>query len=294
MLSFSAEPLEKFSTLHTISLLNVLGIKSKFSFPRIVIVVNFNLQTPLQQNPQALLTFHLRDSDESPISENPDFCINNLTRWRLNISRYDTFMGYLQKMKCRHYKRFIETQKTFVKYGAKISLIEEDWSPYAEAVYNLYIKVAEKHGTQLYDLNFFCSIAKLKHYKLMCAWYGGSLIGALVIIDEEPIFHSMCCGLDYEHSKKSHTYSQMHYEFIRLAIEAKKYTIADIGPTANETKAMLDFQPVTACMDVYAHNRIIKCFLRFISLFTTATINSQAQLKLNFHLPGGKRVKGKV
>ena len=44
------------------------------------------------------------------------------------------------------------------------------------------------------------------------------------MINEEPVFHSMLCGLDYEHSKETRAYSFMHYEIIRLAIEAKKYS----------------------------------------------------------------------
>lgn len=283
MIEFSAIPLEKYASLHKISILSLLGMKTKFS-PNVVVAFNFNLQTPIQKSPKALLTFHLRDASSSPIPGSSDFCINNLKRWRLDISHYKTFMGYLQKMNSKHYKRYNETQKTFANYGATISLIEDDWSQYAETAHNLYLNVAEKHGTQLYDLNFFRAIAKLKEYKLMCVWYNSTLIAALVIIDEEPIFHSMVCGLDYEHSKKAHVYSQMHYEFIRLAIEANKYTIADIGLTANEAKAMLDFEPVSACMDVSAHNCIIRGFLRLLSRFTTATINSQAKLELKFHL----------
>lgn len=282
MLVFKAKPLEKYSSLHFISIPALLGLSVFPSFG-FSIVVDFNVETPIKQDPKALMTFHLRDANA--MSEKKDFCINNIMRWRLNIHSYETFTGYLQKMNRKHYMRFSETQETFTKYGAKISLIENDWSKYAETFYNLYIKVAKKHGTQLYDLDYFRQIAKLNNYKLICAWYESALIGALIIIDEQPIFHSICCGLDYNHSKKSHAYSLLHYEFIRLAIEANKYTIADIGPTANEAKAFLDFKPVSSCMDVQAHHWFARGILRFLSTFMTVTINSQANVEVHFHWP---------
>lgn len=288
MLSFKAKPLEKFSSLHFISIPALLGIKSKSSSFGVSIAVNFNLATPIKPSPQELMTFHLRDSNTEPAVKNLDFCITNLSRWRLDISSFKSFASYLQKMNRKHYTRFSDTQETFKKYGAKISVIEKDWSEHVDTLYPLYIKVATKHGTQLYDIDWFRAIAKLSDYKLICAWHEDALIGALVLIDEQPIFHSICCGLDYDHSSKSHAYSQLHYEFIRLAIESNKFTIADIGPTANEAKACLDFKPVSCCMDVWAHNRLIRGVLRLLSTFMSATINSQAKLKLNFHSPWRK------
>lgn len=290
MLAFNARPLENFSSLHKISLLNALGIKSKSTFPSFSIVIDFNLQKPLQKNPSALMTFHLRDSDTPPIDGGSDFCIANMQRWRLNISQYGTFTGYLQKLSRKYYRRFEETRKAFIDYGATIKVLEEDWSQYAEEVYRLYTNVAEKHGTLLYDLNYFRDLAKQSNSKLMCAWYKGSLIAVLIIIDEQPILHSICCGLDYDHSKTAQAYSWMHYELIRLAIESKKFTIVDIGPTANEAKRTLGFQPVSSCMDVWAHNGMIRGLLRFLSLFMTATINSKAKLQLGLRLPGKKSI----
>lgn len=296
MIEFTAVPLEKFSSLHTLSLLSLLGIKSKHPFFNYSVIVDFNLQTPPQQNTQAKMTFHLRDFDSSPHVK-PDFCITNVNRWRLDISHHSSFVGYLQKMKRKHYTRFDETQKTFANYGAKISVIEEDWSQYAEEVYKLYLNVAERHGKQLYDLNYFRMIAKQSQFKLICAGFEDHLIGALVIVDEQPILHSMCCGLDYNHSKNSHAYAYMHYEFIRLAIESKKFSIADVGITANDAKSMLDFQPVSACMDVIAHRWHLRALLRMVSFFVSATINPQARLALSFgikkqHLKHRENAKG--
>lgn len=48
----------------------------------------------------------------------------------------------------------------------------------------------------------------------------------------------------YEHSKLSYAYSWMHYEFIRYAIESKKFTCADVGFTGDEAKRILNFKPV--------------------------------------------------
>lgn len=288
MFSFKALPLEKFSNLHRLPLLNLIGIKSQSSFGAIPIVINFNLQTPIKKNSQALMTLHLRDASEKPSVESVDFCINHLTRWRLNLNGYKSFMGYLQKLNRKHYNRYSETTKAFTSHGASLSFIEDDWSEYAEKAYQLYTKVADKHGTRLYDLNFFREIAKNKDYKLMCVWLDKKLIAILVIVDETPVYHSMCCGLDYEDSKKTQAYSYMHFEFIRQAIEANKYTMADIGPTANEAKSMLGFTPINACMDVWAHNILIKGILRTLSRFVTATINSKARLELKFHFSKDK------
>ena len=245
-------------------------------------IINFNIHIALQQHPKAQLIFHIRDVNTAPLNGDPDFCVDNLIRWRLDISRYDTFTSYQQHMKPKHYRRFNETQQTFTRYGAKISLIEGDWSQYAETVYKLYTKVAEKHGAQLYDLNYFRIIAQQNKYILMCTWYKESLIAVLVLVDEEPFFHSICCGLDYDHSKTSQAYSQMHYEFIRLAIDSKKFTQADVGITADDAKSYLDFEPIPVCMDVTAPNIFIRGFLRFVSLFLSATINSKAKLEISF------------
>lgn len=280
MIVFKAIPLERYASLNTISLLSLIGIKSKFLPLNYSIVLDFNLKTSLQQHPKAKMTFHVRDS-EIPSEPRADFCIANVTRWRLDISDQDSFMGYLQKMKRKHYVRYEETQKAFTKYGATLSIIEGDWSQYADEVHKLYLKVAEKHGTQMYDLDFFHTIAKRSDYKLMCAWYDKSLIGALVMVDEQPVFHSMVCGLDYSHSKNSHTYAQMHYEFIRFAIESKKFNLADVGITANDAKSMLDFEPVKSSMDVFAHGWFLRNFLRMMSYFFTATINAKARLELS-------------
>lgn len=283
MLQFRAKPLENYSSLHAFPILSLLGIRSKKS-PCIKIAFNFNIQTPLQPQDTAQLTFNFRDVETSNNQERADFCIKNLTRWRLNLSQYDSFTDFLQKIKRKNYSSYRRTLKTFDHYGTTLSLIEGDWSDYADIAFQLYQNVAQRHGAQLYDLNFFRQIATLENYKLLCAWYNGSLIGVLVLIDEAPVFHSMVCGFDYHHSKNSYSYSRLHYEFIRLAFEERKYSLADIGLTADSAKSLMDFQPVMTCVDVSVKNRLIKRALRVLSRFVTSTINDQSKLevKLNF------------
>jgi hypothetical protein len=285
MIKFNAIPLEKYSSLHELPLLRLLGIKSRKS-PCIKMAFNFNLQTPMQDQTKAQVTFSVRESDtKNPVDS--DFCIKNLVRWRLNLSDYESFTDFLKKIKRKNYSSYRRTLKTFDNYGATISFIEEDWTHYADTAFQLYQNVAQKHGAQLYDLNFFRMIAKLEKYKLLCAWFNGSLIGVLVLIDEGSVFHSMVCGFDYNYTKKSHTYSRLHYEFIRLAFEEKKYTIADIGLTADSAKALMDFQPVMTCMDISVRNRLIKRLLRLLSRFVTSTINEESKLELKFHFTRG-------
>lgn len=264
IMSFKATPLEKYSSLNQ---LNFLGLKLKVAF-------NFNLTTPVPFH-QAQLSLNLRDSSIS--QSNPfDFTINNLKRWRLDISTYHTFSDFLTSLSRSRSKKYHSTQKAFYNCGASLSVIEDDWSQHAEEVYHLYSNVAKRHGAQLYDLNFFRTIAKLKEYHLMCLWYQDALIGALVMIDEEPIYHSMLCGLDYEHSQKLRAYSLMHYEIIRLAIEAQKFKTVDIGLTANRLKEIMGYRPVSASLDINAKNFLLKHLLRMLSRFMTATINSDS------------------
>ncbi len=281
MIRFNATPLEKYASLHVFPILSLFGITSKKS-PSIKLIFNFNLEKSIKSDNKAQLSFNLRDANMPPTPGTSDFCIKHLTRWRMNLSLYESFSDFLLKIKRKNYRSYRRALKTFEEYGATISLIEGDWSDYADSAHRLYLNVAEKHKAQLYDLNFFRMIAKSEPFQLLCVWYQGSLVGILVLIDEGETLHSMVCGLDYNHTKKAHAYSRMHYEFIRLAFEAKKYTMADIGLTADSAKSLLDFQPVAACMDVSAENPFLKGILRLISRFMTSTINEQSQFKWKF------------
>lgn len=282
MLKFKATPLENYSSLHTLPLLSVFGIKSIKS-PSIKIAFDFNINTPPQKQDSAQLTFKFSDFEPQPRQDRSDLCIRNMTRWRLNLSQYDSFMDFLQKIKRKNFSAYRRTLKTFDHYGTTLSLIEEDWSSYADIAFELYQNVAQRHGAQLYDLDFFRRIATLKPYQLLCAWYHGQLIGMLVLINEAPVLHSMVCGFDYHHSKASYAYSRLHYEFIRLAFENKNYTMADIGMTADTAKSLMDFKPVVTCIEVSIKNRVIKQVIRFFSRFVTSTINDQSKLEVKFN-----------
>ena len=283
MLTFEAIPIEKYASKHKVPLLSLLNIKMHYS-PQINVAFNFSL-LPINQMLNSQLLFTARDTNNASTPVTSDFCIKNITRWRVNLSGYDSFTDYIQThLNCRLQRKYEKTQSAFSDYGATFSLIEGDWSDYAEAVYHLYLNVAKKHKVLLYDLNYFRLIAKRKEYKLMCFWYNNSLFAALVMLDEEPILHSMLCCLDYNHSKLTHVYSKMHYEIIRLAIESKKHSIVDIGFTADKAKAVMGYHPVSSCIDISSQNRLIKFFLRFSSHFCTATITEESKLKLHFHL----------
>lgn len=281
MIKFRAKPLEIYSSEHILSILKFIGVKTKRT-PHIKIALNFNLKTPPLQDSKAQLSFHLRDADAFPRQKKADFCIKNLTRWRVNLFQYDSFSDFLQKIKRDNYRSYRRALRAFEAYGATMSFIEGDWSQYADTIYQMYANVAKKHGSELYDLDFFRHVAKLENYKLLCVWHEGVLIGALVLIDEAPVFHSMVCAFDYVHTKKCRAYSCLHYEFLRLAFEAKKYTIADIGLTADNAKASMNFQPVSACMDITAKNPLLKGVLRLLARFTTSTINEEAKLQFKF------------
>lgn len=290
MVIFNALPLEKHSSLHKIPILRLVGINANFS-PKLIIAFNFNLQTSLQKNTKAHLIFHLCDDHISPTGIPVDLSINQLRRWRLDIRNLKTYDDFLHHMNPRLYKKYLQTEEIFNASGVELRMMPNDWSQYADIVYQLYLKVATKNGAQLYDLDFFRNIAKRNDYKLMCAWYQDEMIGALVMVDEQPIFHSAICVVDYEHSKNARIYSQMHYQFIRMAIEENKYTIADVGITADKAKSMMNFHPIPSRMHIYASSRFLKLLLHILSSVTYVTINSEAQLKFKFRWFGFLRRK---
>lgn len=279
-LSFKATLLDKYSSFHKISALNLIGMKTE-KFP-LKVIFNFNLQTPIPEHTRSHLTFSVCDSDVNSDKKKFDFCIKNLTRWRLDVASYESFPAFLATLSQSRKKKYQQTQKACEEYGATLSVIESDWSQHAETVYNLYFNVAKKYGGVLYDLNFFHQIAKDPKYKLMCVWYKNSIVSALVMIDEEPVFHSMVCALDYEHSQMTRAYSLMHYEIIRLAIEAKKYTTVDIGMTGDRLKAIMGYKPVPVRMEITARNYFIKGILRTASRFFIATMNENAKVEVKF------------
>lgn len=291
MITFHAIPLEKHSSLHKASIFHLLGIKTQLA-PKLTITFNFNLQTDISAKPQAHLNIHLRDANGTydEMTKKSDLRVENIRRWRLNIASFASFTDFLQKMNPRIYKKYLETQKVFNESGSRVSVINNDWSQYADSVYQLYRNVAKRNGAQLYDLIFFRKIAQHPSYKLMCLWHKDTLIGtkdtligALVMVDEAPTFHSAICAFDYDHSKKCRAYSIMHYEFLRIAFNEKnKYTTADIGITADKAKSLMGYHPVLSCMEVSARNWFLMLILRSISRFIMLSVNSDAELEWRF------------
>ncbi len=243
---------------------------------------NFNLHTPLKINPKAYLTLHTQDADKPPATPNCCYSLTQLKRWRLGIGGYSSFEDYLDSLIRWHHCNYVKSEKIFTNYGCKITVIEEDWTQYVEAVYPLYYNVAQRHGDVLYDIRFFQAAAKRPDYKLICAWFEDKIIGMFLLQEELPTIHSVICGLDYHHSTKSYAYSWLHYALIHWAIETKKYQNVDIGLTANESKRAIGFEPISARMDIYSKGVITRNFLCAASLLTKATITSEAKLKLRF------------
>lgn len=258
-----------YSYLHEVSFLKLFRIKVLF---------HYNLLSPPQNFSEAALVFHTRDSHQP--QHKADFCITGCNRWELDVSQHSSFDSFLEKINSKHKQQYRKTEKIFNESGATISRIEEDWSKYADTVYQLYENVALKRGTAMYDRSFFHAISKEPSYKLLCAWLHGQMIGVCVLVEEFPILHSMCAGIDYEYSKKIYAYSKLHYEFIRWVIESKKFTVAEIGITADTAKSSLGFKPIPSCIDISSPSRVVRPFLRFFSKFVTATITSESKMKL--------------
>src|SRR5690242_19621566 len=130
MIAFEALPLEKYSSLHRISLLSLLGIKTRTA-TRLQIVFDFSLSAPQTVDPQAPLSFIFRDAQLTPGLKKADFSIQGIKRWRLPLSHYGSFEDYLAKIKRCDFKRYTKARKAFESAGATLTLIEEDWSALA-------------------------------------------------------------------------------------------------------------------------------------------------------------------
>lgn len=272
-----AEPLKGYSSLHEVSF---------FHFFRMKILFDFNLLKESPSCSEATLIFQERDTEEAKPTGN--FSITGCTRWEIDTSQYATFNDYLEAMNAKHYKQYCKTENIFNESGAKVMCVEGDWSEYVEDVFQLYEKIAEKHGARLYDKSFFQMISKQNHYKLICAWFQDEMIGMSVVIDNPPLLQAVCGGLDYKHSKQLHAYSKLNYEFIRLAIESKKFTKADNGMTGDEAKKSLGFKPIPTSFAISSPRPFVRGILSFLSTFIKATITSEGKMKLNFTLPGKK------
>jgi predicted N-acyltransferase len=278
----TAVPLEGYSSLHEVSLGGFLGWENMWPKKHFFIQIDFNVHTQLQIHPQAYFTFHLRDADKPPAHAHCCYMIKQLQRWEIDISAYSSFDDYLGTLIRWHRCNYDKTKKTFNAYGCQLSYIEGDWSQHAETAYRLYCNVAKRYGEKLYDLKFFQATAKRSDYKLLSAWFEGAMIGMYIFQEEFMTLHSSCCGFDYNHSSKCYLYSWLHFELIRLAIEAKKYQKVEIGITADESKSRIGFKPIPCCLDIYTKGLIPDMVLRTASVFTSATIDTQGKIKVSF------------
>lgn len=276
-----ATPLECYSSLNQLSFFDL--VRWPFNWPKkqFYLQFSFNLHTPLKIDPRAYLIFHLRDATMAPSSPNRCYTIKSLTRWRLDIKNFQSMEDFLLKAKRRHRNSYAKSKKFFTEYGCSTTVMKGDWTKYVPEAYSLYAKIAERHGEWLYDLHFFKQIAKRPDYKLLAAWFQGTMIGMTVIQEEPPTFHSICGGLDYFHSSHCCAYSWLHYALIEEAIKAGQFQNVDVGLTADEAKNNIGFSPIPSCMDIYSNGKMTRAFLRTISPFTTATIDSKGKLNLS-------------
>lgn len=273
-----AEPLQHYSSLNKLSFFDL--IHWPFSWPKkeFYIQFSFNLHIPLKIDPRSYLTFYMQDA---ALSSGKGCCytITDLTRYRLDISSFDTLEDFLSNINSHRRNNYKKSKKTFSNYGASISYVEGNWTSYVPEVYALYANLASRHGNWLYDLHFFEDAARREDYKLLCAWYEGEMIGVSVIQEERKTLHAVCGGFDYHHSSKASAYSWLNFSLIEKAIQNGSYDNVDVGITADESKHAIGYQSIASKIDVYSKGPFTRLFLKFFSLFVKATISSDAKLK---------------
>jgi len=275
-------PLEKYASIHELSLAGLMGFSNAWPDRHFFIQFDFNMHTPFQIDPKAYLSFHTQDADKAPALNGCCYSISEFNRWRLNIEAFSTFDEYLSSLIRWHRCNYSKSEKSFKKMDCEISIISGDWSEYVDAVYRLYTNVARKHGHKLYDRHYFEILAKREDSLLISAWHKGEMIGHFVLIEELPTLHSICCGLDYERSSESYSYSWLHYELVRFAIQAQKYHNIDVGLTADNSKKLIGFVPVLSRMDLYTNGVVTRGLLRVAHAVSRAKITPDAKVK--FHL----------
>lgn len=276
MAKFTAKPLLAYSSVHEISVAEILG-KRLF----ITALIDFNLHTSPLNYPKTSLVFRGRDAEIQRPNE-VAFSFTHMARWRVDVSKYDSFEDYVHDLSHSQFKNLKKTEEKFISSQDTLLILDGGWSEYAEEVYKLYSNVALKHPPPIYDLGFFREIAKRKEYKLIGIQCNRQLIGAAVLLEEYPTLHAICCGLDYHHSSGCNAYSYLHYTFLRIAIESKQFATADMGFTADEAKAIMGFKKIDAVLDVSVRNQVFCRLLRFISYFFEATITSDSKLRVRF------------
>lgn len=275
-----AKPLKNFSSQHEGVLLSLFGLE----LVHISSVMSFNVMTPLPRELNKTFTIHTHPVEGSQKKSRADFCIEDLRQWAMDLTPFKTFDDYLHHLNYKQRYNHQRTDECFAQQGCKVNVIDGDWSEYADRAYALYHHVASKY-TQIFDIDFFRTIAKLPNYKLICAWCDQKLIGAIVTVEEGTTIHSMVCGLDYLYSKRSFTYSKLHYEFIRHAIASGRFKSADVGVTADQAKKTLGFSPTPAIVEITAKNRLIRGVLRLANTLLRVSINAKNQVSVSVRWP---------
>jgi len=278
-------PLEYFSILQKVSVLEMLGLNFSLPLTEFSIQLNMNLQTPLKIDPRAYLIIDAKDEGAPPSSSERCFCLSHLKRWRIDVSPYTSFDDYVNSMARWHRCTLNKSKKNFHAYGCETSYIEGDWSEHADVVAHLYGNVARNYSHCLFNVEYFREVARHPDSILLCAWYNGEMISAFVLHAEGSTLHSISCGLDYKHSSASYTYSWMHYALLNYAIVSKKYKIIDVGFTADEAKQSIGFQSIPSRMDLYSKGKLTRTVLKAFSRCCGATLSSQGKVK--FIKPNG-------
>jgi predicted N-acyltransferase len=273
-------PLEHFSVLQEVSVLEMLGLNFSLPFTKFSLQLNMNLHTPLKIDPRAYLVIDTKDEGAQPSFPNRCYSLSKLNRWRLDISPYQTFDDYVQSLARWHRCTYNKAKKNFFHYGCETTYIEGDWSEHAETVARLYGNTARNYNHCLFNEEYFREVAKHSDCSLLCALYKGEMISAFVLKDELPTMHSLCCGLDYKHSSESYTYSWMHYALLQHAITAKKYKILDVGFTADEAKKAIGFQLIPSRMDLYSRGKLTQAVLSAVARYFGATLSAEGKVKL--------------
>jgi predicted N-acyltransferase len=277
-------PLENYSSLHEFSLPELMGLQLSWPKPIIRVQYSFNLHTPLIVHPQTDILVHASQAEAQPALPNRNYSINGLNRWHLAISSYRSIEECITCMERWHRWNYKKSKQKFDAHGCTIKIIQNDWSEHAQTVNRLYLNVAQHYHHWIYDQHFFNEAAKRSDYSLLTAWRNKEMIGVFVLQEESSILHSTCCGLNYEHSTPSYAYSWMHYAFIDHAISQRKFNMVNVGMSADKAKREIGFTPVPSRLDIYAKGTLSRAFLNFLSRFTTATLNSDEELKLKWHL----------
>lgn len=275
-----AVPLENYSSLNELSFGQLIGLNHALFDKHFFLQFCFNLDTPLKIDSRAYLTFEMRDANQLPSSDQCCYSITQLNRWRLDIREYNSLDDFLKDGNKGHRNRYKKSKRTFFEYGCVTKYQEKDWLEHVPEVYNLYAKVADRHGEWLYDLAFFQECAKREDYSLLTAWYKGEMIAMNLLQKESAVLHSVCLGFDYVHSSLSYAYSWLNYKFIELAILSDRYSEVDVGITADFAKNKIGYHLVPSRIDIYSNNLITRGLLYAISPFIKTKIDTDGKLKL--------------